>query len=351
MPLLDVEGLSVEYRTTQGSVQAVRGVSLSVEAGGSLGLVGESGCGKSTLARALIRVLPRNARITGGAVRLEGTDLLSLTEEEMNQYRWRKIAVVPQAAMDSLDPVHRVGNQMVETLRLRGGLTAVAARARAERLFQLVGLESRRLEHYPHEFSGGMKQRAVIAMALALDPSLLIADEPVTALDVIVQRQVLATLRQLRAELTLSLILITHDISVVAHLCQDVAVMYAGRVVERGTVRRVFAAPQHPYTMGLRNAFPSLRLHQMRLVPIEGYPPDLVAPPRGCAFAPRCPFVIAKCWDEDPPLVATESGHMAACHRANEAAVLSAGAPEAFARLERLAEEGPIRATGSGGLR
>lgn len=343
MPLLDVEDLSVEYRIAQGSVHAVRGVSLSVDASGSLGLVGESGCGKSTLARALIRVLPRNAHIAGGAVRLDGTNLLSLTEEEMNQYRWRKIAVVPQAAMDSLDPVYRVGDQMVETLRLRGGLMVLPARARAEELFRLVGLESRRLKHYPHEFSGGMKQRAVIAMALALNPSLLIADEPVTALDVIVQRQVLATLRGLRKEFRLSLILITHDISVVAHLCEDVAVMYAGRVVERGTVRRVFAAPQHPYTMGLRNAFPSLRMNQPRLVPIEGYPPDLVAPPQGCAFAPRCPFVISKCWEEDPPLVATEDGHVAACHRVHEAVALRAGAAAAFARLEREAEEGPVR--------
>jgi peptide/nickel transport system ATP-binding protein len=172
----------------------------------------------------------------------------------------------------------------------------------------------------------------------------------VTALDVIVQRQVLATLRALRKEFRLSLILITHDISVVAHLCEDVAVMYAGRVVERGTVRRVFAAPQHPYTMGLRNAFPSLRMHQPRLVPIEGYPPDLVAPPRGCAFAPRCPFVISKCWEEDPPLVTTENGHLAACHRAHEAAVLRAGAAEAFVGLERQAEQGTVRAAGSRGL-
>jgi peptide/nickel transport system ATP-binding protein len=252
--------------------------------------------------------------------------------------------------MDSLDPVYRVGDQMVETLRLRGGLTSIAARERADRLFKLVGLESRRLEHYPHEFSGGMKQRAVIAMALALDPSLLIADEPVTALDVIVQRQVLATLRALRQELTLSLILITHDISVVAHLCEDVAVMYAGRIVERGTVRRVFAVPQHPYTMGLRNAFPSLRVHHPRLVPIEGYPPDLVAPPEGCAFARRCPFVIAKCWREDPPLVTVEEGHQAACHRAHEAAALRADAPEAFARLERLVEEATAPAARPGGL-
>ncbi len=336
MPLLDVDNLSVDYLTVHGAVKAVRGVSLVLNPGRALGLVGESGCGKSTLARALIRVLSRNARITGGAVRFQGIDLLRLPEAEMNQYRWRRVALVPQSAMDSLDPVYRVGTQLVETLRMRAGLTPSAAWERARTLFRLVGLEEERLRHYPHEFSGGMKQRAVIAMALALNPALLIADEPVTALDVIVQRQVLHTLRHLREVLELSLLLISHDISVVTHLCEDVAVMYAGRVVERGSVRQVFAAARHPYTMGLRNAFPSLRSHQPHLVPIEGAPPDLLAPPQGCAFAPRCPFAIARCWDEDPPLLPVEAtGQYVACHRAHEAALLRPQAPEAFARLER----------------
>src|SRR5207245_2253166 len=204
--------------------------------------------------------------------------LLQLSGDALNNYRWRRIAMVPQAAMDSLDPVYRVGDQLVETMRLRGGLTSPQARERAERLFALIGLEPGRLRLYPHELSGGMKQRVVIAMALALDPQLVIADEPVTALDVIVQHQVLRTLRELQETLQLSLLLITHDISVVADLCDDVAVMYAGRIVEAGSVREVFATPHHPYTMGLRNAFPSLRARSVRLVPIEGYPPDLASP-------------------------------------------------------------------------
>jgi peptide/nickel transport system ATP-binding protein len=333
MALLDVERLSVEYQTLQGTVRAVRDVSLSLPPGRALGLVGESGCGKTTLARALIGVLPRNARITEGAVRFEGTDLLRLPADQFNDYRWRRIAMVPQAAMDSLDPVQRVGDQMVETIVLRGNLTRAAAADRARELFAMVGLQPDRLRLYPHELSGGMKQRAVIALALALRPPLVIADEPVTALDVIVQHQVLQTLRDLREALGVSLLLITHDISVVASLCDDVAVMYAGRIVESGTVRQVFAEPRHPYTMGLRNAFPSLRAEQEHLVPIEGYPPDLAHPPQGCAFTARCPFAIPRCWEEDPVLRAEGDGQEAACHRAHEAPVLRVQAAEAFARL------------------
>jgi peptide/nickel transport system ATP-binding protein len=334
MALLEVRGLAVAYQTQHGPVQAVRGVSFALEAGRAMGLVGESGCGKTTLARALIGVLPRNARITGGALRFEATDLLGLPADRLNDYRWRRIAIVPQAAMDSLDPVQRVGHQLVETMVLRGGMSRAAARERAAELFRLVGLEPARLRLFPHELSGGMKQRAVIALALALRPQLLIADEPVTALDVIVQHQVLRTLRALRAALGLSLLLITHDISVVAHLCDDVAVMYAGRIVEAGAVAEVFARPRHPYTMGLRNAFPRLRERQERLVPIEGYPPDLAHPPRGCAFAARCPFALPRCWDEDPPYRDEGAGGVA-CHRADEAPALRDRAAAAFARLEQ----------------
>lgn len=339
MGLLDLNGLAVEYQTLHGPVHAVRGVSLSLAAGRALGLVGESGCGKTTLARALIGVLPRNARIIHGSVRFDGVEMLTLNPDRFNDYRWRRIAMVPQAAMDSLDPVQRVGDQMVETMVLRGGMTRSAALSRAEELFRLVGLESGRLRLYPHELSGGMKQRAVIALALALRPQLVIADEPVTALDVIVQHQVLRTLRDLRAALGVSLLLITHDISVVAHLCDDVAVMYAGRIVEWGPVAEVFARPRHPYTMGLRNAFPSLRAQQDHLVPIEGYPPDLHQPPQGCAFAPRCPFAIQRCWDDDPALTVTD-GLAAACHRASEADVLRVEVVQAFERMVK--DEAPV---------
>jgi oligopeptide/dipeptide ABC transporter ATP-binding protein len=340
--LLDLQDLAVEYQTQHGPVRAVRGVSLSLLPGRAIGLVGESGCGKTTLARALIGVLPRNARITDGQFRFDGVEMLGQGADRFNDYRWRRIAMVPQAAMDSLDPVHRVGDQMVETMVLRGGLTRNAARARAAELFGLVGLEPGRLRLFPHELSGGMKQRAVIALALALRPQLVIADEPVTALDVIVQYQVLRTLRDLRTALGLSLLLITHDISVVAHLCDDVAVMYAGRIVESGTVAEVFARPRHPYTMGLRNAFPSLRVQQDHLVPIEGYPPDLARPLQGCAFAPRCPFAIQRCWEDDPAL-ALWDGTAAACHRAGEAASLRIEAARAFERM--VAAEAPAAPT------
>ena len=350
MPLLEIENLTVQYHTLHGAVQAVRGVTLSIERGRALGLVGESGCGKTTLARALINVLARNAAITGGAVRFDGVDLLQLSGGALNDYRWRRIGLVPQAAMDSLDPVYRVGDQLVETMRLRGGFTPAQARERAARLFALVGLEPTRLRLYPHELSGGMKQRVVIAMALALQPKLVIADEPVTALDVIVQHQVLRTMRELQETLSLSLLLITHDISVVADLCDDVAVMYAGRIVETGSVREVFAAPQHPYTMGLRNAFPSLRASSARLVPIEGYPPDLASPPNGCAFAPRCPFAVQRCWGDDPVLMPTGGGRLAACHRAMEADVLRIQAPQAFARLEAIGSQAVEGGAPGGGI-
>jgi peptide/nickel transport system ATP-binding protein len=330
---LEIENLTIQYHTLHDPVHAVRGVTLAVERGRAMGLVGESGCGKTTLARAVIGVLPKNAAVLGGTVRFDGVNLLALSADAQNAYRWRRIAMVPQAAMDSLDPVYRVGDQMIETMRLRGGLSAGQAREQSQRLFSLVGLEPDRLRLYPHELSGGMKQRVVIAMALALSPHLVIADEPVTALDVIVQHQVLRTLRELQETLHLSLLLITHDISVVADLCDDVAVMYAGRIVETGSVRQVFTTPQHPYTMGLRNAFPSLRSGAGPLVPIEGFPPDLARPPHGCAFAPRCPFVIERCRSEDPALLPAASAQASACHRAGEAAQLRTQASAAFTRL------------------
>lgn len=333
MAQLEIENLTIQYRTLHGLVHAVRGVTLAVERGRAMGLVGESGCGKTTLARAVIGVLPKNAAILGGTVRFDGEDLLALSADAQNAYRWRRIAMVPQAAMESLDPVHRVGDQMIETMRLRGGLSRGQARDLSQRVFSQVGLESSRMRLYPHELSGGMKQRVVIAMALALSPRVVIADEPVTALDVIVQHQVLKILRELQETLHLSLLLITHDISVVADLCDDVAVMYAGRIVETGSIRQVFTAPQHPYTMGLRNAFPSLRGEAGPLVPIEGFPPDLARPPHGCAFAPRCPFVIDRCWTEDPALLPAATGQASACHRTSEAALLRAQASEAFARF------------------
>ena len=318
MTILSIRNLKVDYATQDGTVQAVDGVSLDVAEGQRLGLIGESGCGKTTLLKAIVQVLPRNGRIAAGEIRFQGRDLLQMSTADMRQLRWREIATIPQASMDSLNPVQRVGSQLTKLLRVRGGYDKRAAQRRAVDLFDLVGLDSERLTHYPHEFSGGMKQRAVIAMALALEPSLLIADEPVTALDVIVQHQILEVLRELEEELNLTVVLITHDISVVAQVCDSVAVMYAGRIVEQAAGAPFFAAPAHPYSLGLQQAFPNLARPREQLVSIEGYPPDLREPPTGCRFAERCPFVQAACHETDPQLQVVGDGRYAACLRSAE---------------------------------
>lgn len=321
-PLLDVQDLHIHYDTDNGVMKAVEGVSFTVGAGHHLGLIGESGCGKTTAGRALMRVMPRNASIPHGKALFKGRDLVQLSEDQMRELRWRELSMVPQASMDSLNPVHRVGRQLVEVLTVRGEFSKRDALERASELFDLVGLSRDRLSHFPHEFSGGMRQRAVIALALALNPDMVIADEPVTALDVIVQRQVLQTFRQLQDRLSLSVIMITHDISVVAETCDEVAVMYAGKIVEWATVQTFFNEPVHPYTLGLQNAYPNLAKPDMELISIEGYPPNLLNPPAGCRFAPRCPFSQERCFAEEPPLVNVGPDHKAACHRADEVDML-----------------------------
>ena len=322
MSILSIRNLKVNYETQDGTVQAVDDVSLDIEEARQLGLIGESGCGKTTLLKAIVQVLPRNGRIQAGQILFKGMDLLRLPAAEMRQLRWREIATIPQASMDSLNPVQRVGKQLIKLLTVRGGLDKRAAHRRAVDLFDLVGLDTGRLMHYPHEFSGGMKQRAVIAMALALNPSLLIADEPVTALDVIVQHQILEVLRRLQDELNLTVMLITHDISVVAQVCDAVSVMYAGQIVEQADAKPFFQSPAHPYSLGLQQAFPNLVRPRDVLVSIEGYPPDLRQPPQGCRFAERCPFVLDACHQTDPTLENVGGNRSAACLRSNEMDVL-----------------------------
>ncbi|HYZ61116.1 MAG TPA: ABC transporter ATP-binding protein [Acetobacteraceae bacterium] len=317
--MLEVRGLTVEY----GKLRAVDAVDLTVPEGALLGLVGESGCGKSTLVRAVMGVLAPGARMRG--------EVLVGGAPVRRERLWRDLAFVPQTAMNALDPVYRLREQMREVLCGRGGLAREAADRRAAELFRDVGLDPARLADFPHQFSGGMRQRAGIALALALHPRLLLLDEPVTALDVIVQRQVLDTLRDLAAAQRLSAVVVTHDISVVAYLCDAVAVMYAGRIVECGPARDVLTRPAHPYTMGLMNAFPDLQGATGALTCIEGAPPDLLHPPPGCRFAPRCPFALPACTEADPAMLATGPGHAAACIRAGEAEGLRARAREAEA--------------------
>ena len=293
-PLLEIEDLRVGFRTDDGLVQAVRGVSLEVAAGGALGIVGESGSGKSVSMLSVLGLTRGATTKIEGAIRFEGRDLVSASEAELRAVRGARIAMIFQDPLSSLHPLYRVGRQLVEALRAHQPMTRAAARERAVELLALVGIAEprERADAYPHEYSGGMRQRAMIAMALANDPQLLIADEPTTALDVTVQAQILALLARLRDELGTALVLITHDLGVVAQVVDDVAVMYAGEVVEHGSREAIFAAPEHPYTWGLLRSIPRLDGPRVEeLVPIAGHPPSPLAPPSGCAFHPRCPYV------------------------------------------------------------
>jgi oligopeptide/dipeptide ABC transporter ATP-binding protein len=312
--LLEVRDLAVHFALPNASVQAVRGVDFHLDDGEALGLAGESGCGKTTTALSLVRLLPSNAKIASGSVNLYGIDLVPKTEKQLQRYRWREIAIVFQGAMNALNPVQRVRDQIAEPVELRLGLDRSTSRKRAGDLLELVGIPRKRGAAYPHELSGGMRQRAMIAMALACDPAVVIGDEPTTALDVMVQAQILELLERLRHELGLSLILITHDLSVLAETCDRVLVMYAGKVAEEGPVHRVFTAPRHPYTQKLVSAFPNIRADRRTLDVIPGTPPDLREPPPGCAFAARCPAVMPVCTEVVPPEVRFSDGVRVACH-------------------------------------
>jgi oligopeptide/dipeptide ABC transporter ATP-binding protein len=320
MSLLAVENLSIEYRSRRAVVRAVRNTSFDLAPGETLGLVGESGCGKSTLAMGVLGLLPPTAVVASGAVRLRDQDLVTMHPEPLRALRWKKMAYVPQSAMNSLNPVARLLDQFQEIWRTHGGARD-AAREKAETLFTRVGLDPRRLRSYPHELSGGMRQRAIIAMALMFEPELLVADEPTTGLDVIVQRGVLNLLRRLQAEEKMSVIFVSHDIAVVAELCEHVAVMYAGEIVELGPTRAIFGAPFHPYTMGLEQAFPDIREPRRTLVSIAGAPPRLDRPLDGCPFTPRCPFAVERCRIEKPAVRTIASGHVVACHFAEDAEI------------------------------
>jgi oligopeptide/dipeptide ABC transporter ATP-binding protein len=312
-PLLVVENLRTHFRLGGDTVRAVDGVSFTLQQGEALGIAGESGCGKTTTALSLVRLLPSNARIVEGSIRYFGIDLVQKGDEALRRYRWREISIVFQGAMNALNPVHRLRDQIAEPLRERLNLSAGAARTKAGELLELVGIPKKRGSAYPHELSGGMRQRAMIAMALACDPAIVIGDEPTTALDVMVQAQILELLERLRRDLGLSLILITHDLSVIAETCDRILVMYAGRVAEEGRVSEVFRRPRHPYTQKLLGAFPNLQTDRRTLDVIAGSPPDLRHPLPGCPFAPRCPAAMAVCTEVVPPEV-TFDGVRVACH-------------------------------------
>jgi len=312
-PLLVVEDLKTYFSTGSGPVRAVDGVSFKVEHGEALGIAGESGCGKTTTALSLVRILPANAKIISGSISLMGIDLVPKSDNALRRYRWREISIVFQGAMNALNPVRRIRDQIAEPIEERLGETPKAARKRAGDLLELVGIPRKRGDAYPHQLSGGMRQRAMIAMALACDPAIVIGDEPTTALDVMVQAQILELLEDLRQKLGLSLILITHDLSVIAETCDRVMVMYAGRIAEEGPVDEVFRRPRHPYTQKLMAAFPNIHADRRTLDVIPGEPPDLRRPPPGCRFAPRCPFVMPVCREVVPPET-TFSGVRVACH-------------------------------------
>ena len=320
-PLIELRNLVVEYVLPDRRVRAVDDVSLSINPGEIVGLAGESGCGKSTTANAIMRILRPPAEITSGSVLFQGEDMASLKREELRRFRWRHISLVFQSAMDVLNPVMRVGDQFVDMLQAHEQVKKSEALARAGDLLELVGIDRARVRAYPHELSGGMRQRVVIAMALALRPELIVMDEPTTALDVVVQREILQEIEELKRELGFAVLFITHDLSLLVEFSDRIAIMYAGEIVESAPSRLLFRHPQHPYTVGLMNSFPPLTGPIGRLTGIPGSPPDLAKPPSGCRFNPRCPHcngddqrLFRLQTGERPRLRAVETDHLVACH-------------------------------------
>jgi peptide/nickel transport system ATP-binding protein len=320
-PLLEVRDLHVRFETSRGTVRAVEGISYTVNKGEIVAIVGESGCGKSVSSLAIMRLLAKTGRVTQGSITFDGRDLLALSAEEMREIRGRDIAMIFQEPMTSLNPVLSIGEQVMEPLLIHLKMSGDQAKARAIELLSLVGITDgpRRLEQYPHQLSGGMRQRVMIAIGLACNPKLLIADEPTTALDVTIQAQILELMRDLSRRLGIALVIITHNLGIVARYADRVNVMYAARIVEQGTADDVFLEPAHPYAIGLMRSIPRLDVPRgIKLETIEGLPPDLRNPPAGCRFAPRCPYRIDACTQIDPPLAEIAPGHSSACIRANE---------------------------------
>ena len=321
-PLLSIRHLTTEFTLQQRGARdqvgrALEDVSFDVMPSQTVGLVGESGCGKTTVLMSAMRLLPSNGRITDGQVRYKGVDLLALSEREMRTYRWKEMSIVFQGAMNALNPVMKIGDQIREAILLHNLMDREAAEARVIQLLEMVGIPRGRRDQYPHQYSGGMRQRAMIAMALACAPDLLFADEPTTALDVMIQAQVLDLLQQIQQALDLAIVLVTHDLGVVAEVCDSVVVMYGGKVAECGTAEEIYNHPQHPYTQRLLASFPDMNRPSGQLASIPGTPPRLTELPRGCRFSPRCAVRLASCAELDPRLVEPIPQHYVACHLCN----------------------------------
>ncbi len=319
-PFIEVKNLTVHYTSEGKVIHAVNNVSFSLEKGETLGLVGETGAGKTTIAKSILRILPEPpAQVDGGEILLEGKNILALSNDDMRKIRGRKISMIFQDPMTALNPVMRIGNQIAEGIALHEKVSGKAAEEKAKKMLEMVGIPGSRYKDYPHQFSGGMKQRVVIAMALACSPDLLLADEPTTALDVTIQAQVLDIIKNLQQELNTAMIMITHDLGIVAEVCDNVAVVYAGEVVEYGSREEIFDHPWHPYTVGLFGSLPDINSDVERLSPIAGMPPDPSNLPEGCAFAPRCPYAAAECRKAAVELKSLGGTHICRCIRQMEA--------------------------------
>ncbi len=313
-PFLSVRNLAVEYTSEGEVIHAVNGVSFDLEKGKTLALVGETGAGKTTIAKSIMRILPDiSAKIKGGEINLEGVDLLKLKIEDMRKVRGRKVSMVFQDPMTALNPSMRVGRQIAEVIKVHNKISMNDANKRAIEMLEMVGIPAERFREYPHQFSGGMKQRVIIAIALACSPELLLADEPTTALDVTIQAQVLKMINNLKEKYNTSMVLITHDLGVVAETSDNVAVVYGGKIIEYGTKRDLFKNPSHPYTMGLFGALPNMNTDSQRLDPILGLPPDPTNLPSGCTFNPRCPFATDICREGEIEMVTVSPGHLCLC--------------------------------------
>jgi len=329
MPLLSVRDLTIHYKVSAGWVKAVEDASIELDKGETLGLVGESGSGKTTLAYAITQLLPNNAYVKKGNIFFNGKDLISISKrengtidifnEDIRKIRWKEISMIFQASLNAFNPVYKIGDQIIEAIQVHNPeMSYDEAREQVLKLYEFVGIPKDRIDNFPHEYSGGMKQRAMIAMALALKPKLILADEPTTALDVITQDRILSEIQELQRQTGIAMILITHDVSVVAEISNRIAVMYAGKIMEKGMTKDVFKHFAHPYTEGLMASFPSIIGEKKRLASIPGSPPDLIEPPKGCRFHPRCPYAKDICMEQEPPMIEISPGHFTACHFARE---------------------------------